>query len=51
MEEDPLKIWQHIHGASVHFPLAMAVAALVARIAPTRILAEHRESFIRLCVY
>jgi uncharacterized membrane protein len=50
MEEDPLKIWQHVHGASVHFPLAMAVAALVARIAPTRFLAEHRESFIRLSI-
>lgn len=50
LEEDPLKLWQHIHGASVHFPLAMAICALAARIAPTRILAEHRESFIRLSV-
>lgn len=83
LEEDPLKLWQHIHGASVHFPLAMAICALIARIdadpaffvirilrwylhwliwgrfrsfeppriiAPPRILAEHRESFIRLSV-
>ncbi len=50
MEEDPLKIWQHVHGASVHFPLAMATGALIARVAPTKILAEHRESFIRLSV-
>lgn len=23
MEGDPLRLWQHIHGASVHFPIAL----------------------------
>lgn len=23
MEPDPIKIWQHIHGASAHFPIAL----------------------------
>lgn len=27
MQEDPLKLWQHIHGASVHFPVALAVVS------------------------
>ena len=27
MEEDPLKLWQHVHGASVHFPVALAVVS------------------------
>lgn len=27
MEEDPLKLWQHVHGASVHFPVALAIVS------------------------
>ncbi len=28
-EEDPLKLWQHIHGASVHFTIALAFVSIV----------------------
>jgi uncharacterized membrane protein len=27
--EDPIKLWQHIHGATAHFPIAMMIVALI----------------------
>jgi uncharacterized membrane protein len=27
--EDPIKFWQHIHGASVHFPIALIICAFL----------------------
>lgn len=50
MEEDPLKIWQHVHGASVHFPIAMALTALTIQLAPLKFLHNHRDSFVRVAV-
>lgn len=29
MEEDPLKLWQHIHGGSSHFPIALIMVAFL----------------------
>lgn len=29
MEEDPLKFWQHIHGGSSHFPIALIIIAFL----------------------
>ncbi len=28
-EEDPIKLWQHIHGASSHFPIALLILSVV----------------------
>ncbi len=28
-EEDPLKLWQHVHGASSHFPIALVIVAVL----------------------
>jgi uncharacterized membrane protein len=28
MQEDPIKLWQHFHGASVHFALALALVSI-----------------------
>ena len=28
MKDDPILFWQHVHGASSHFPIAMMVASL-----------------------
>lgn len=27
--EDPIKIWQHLHGASSHFPIALMIASFL----------------------
>lgn len=29
MNEDPIKLWQHTHGASVHFPIALIIVAFL----------------------
>ncbi len=29
MEPDPISFWQHVHGASTHFPIALAISSLV----------------------
>jgi uncharacterized membrane protein len=28
-EEDPIKLWQHIHGASAHFPIALLIVSVL----------------------
>jgi len=28
MEEDPISLWQHFHGATTHFPIALAIASV-----------------------
>jgi Predicted membrane protein len=28
MNEDPIGLWQHVHGATTHFPIAMAVTSI-----------------------
>ena len=28
MNEDPIGLWQHLHGATTHFPIALAIASL-----------------------
>ncbi len=29
MEEDPIKLWQHIHGATAHFPIALIIVSFL----------------------
>jgi len=29
LEEDPIKLWQHIHGATAHFPIALIVVSFL----------------------
>lgn len=29
MKDDPIKLWQHAHGASIHFPIALIIVALL----------------------
>ena len=50
MEEDPLKIWQHVHGASSHFPIAMGLTAFIIHVVPLKVLHSHRDSFVRVAV-
>lgn len=28
-EPDPIKLWQHVHGASSHFPIALIIVAIL----------------------
>jgi uncharacterized membrane protein len=28
MNEDPINFWQHVHGATTHFPIALAIVAV-----------------------
>lgn len=43
-EEDPIKLWQHIHGASSHFPIALLMMSLLLDLVPFKLIPFYKAS-------